>query len=1068
MVLLAAAIVLPAAPRPDRWIVILNDPPAAKAERSSRLSVASRLHNQQRTFEAQLSRRKGVQVVGRSQQLINAVYVTGTREDADAIRQMSGVQRVVKQRYYKRQDIQAAEQVRAIFAWDAVGGEQNAGAGIKIAVIDSGVDNQHPSLQDPSLQMPSGFPKCDPEYCDAFTNTKVIAARSFVKTQAIPDDPKSSRPDDYSPRDRVGHGTAVASLAAGLRTQGPAGVIQGVAPKAWIGNYKIFGSPGVNDLVSDDTLIEALEAAYNDGMDIAVIALGAPALWSPDDSGSVCGFNTGVYCDVQVDIVEQAIEAGMIVVVDAGNSAGNALNAPGLNTINTPGTSPSAITVGAVTNAHRYVASVRAKGPGDVPAEVREIDAQLTSGLRPPSPATSRRAVDVGRLQESNQACTELPANSLDGAIALIQRGGCEFLIKLAFAQRAGASAVIFYQAEGVDSLFPITSIAEAGIPAVLISNTSGKALKSWIAANADSAQIEIDPTLRELDNAANNNQVSYFSSRGPTIGRNAMKPDLVAVGQGLYLATQRFDPNGDMYNPEGYTTAQGTSFAAAQVAGAAALLLQKHPEAIPVDIKSALINTANNTVVDPGRDGNARVKAVGAGKLDVENALRTNVTVDPPTISFGLPNRNGYPSGALEFYNWGTTSVTLSLSIERRDTDSRATVALSSTSLTLAPDRVGSVNVGINLNSAPLAGSYEGAIIVRGAGTTLRIPYLYLMDAATPQIANFVPVTGDGFVVEPNSRVDINFLASDGVGIPVPNAPITITPVTGGGRIADKLNSTDVYGMGLGVAFTGDTVGPQEYKVEIGSGTNKVEYLFAGRTRPTPTIAEGGITSAIGGATTISPGSFVRIRGTGLAESTLSRFTPYLPLALGGVSVSFDDTANKTSYPGRLVRVSPEEIIVQAPWELQDLQNVQLKVSIGYTSQSALVTATIARFAPAFFESAARFAIASTLDGTAITPDQGATAGSEIRFDVSGLGPVNNRPASGEAPSGRDSTTHAVPVVTVGGRRADVSYTGLKPGDPGVYQVGVLLPSDLAPGTYPVSLSIDGISARESRIVVR
>lgn len=1067
VVLVAAAMALSAAPRSDRWIVVLNDPPAAQAERANRASAATRLATRQKTLEGQIARRKGVRLLGRSQTLINAVYVSGTREDAQAIASIAGVQRVVKQRAYKRQDIKAAEQVRAVFAWDAVGGEQKAGAGMRIAVLDSGIDIQHPSLVDPSLEMPSGFPKCDEGYCDGYTSSKVIAARSFIKTQAIPDDPTSSRPDDYSPRDRVGHGTAVASLAAGMRTDGPGGTVQGVAPKAFLGNYKIFGSPGVNDVVYDQTLIDALEAAYNDGMDIAVIALGTPALWSVDDYGSACSADPGTPCDARVDIVEQATRAGMLVITPAGNTGDTGLHPPGLGTINTPGTSPSAVTVGSMSNTHRYFATVRAKGADDVPANLATINAQLSNGLKP-GKATARRVVDVATLQDTTQACTDLPAGSLDGAIALIQRGGCDFIIKLGIAQKAGATAVVFYQVDGSDLLFPIAAIQEAGIPAVLISNTDGKALKSWIASHKDTAQLEIDPTLREIDTSDSANQVSYFSSRGPAIGDLSIKPDLVAVGAGLYVATQSYDPNGDMYSADGFTTVEGTSLAAAQVAGAAALIWQKNPDMTPQAVKSVLINTANgdvNEVSSTGTSARARNVAIGAGKLDVENALRSTVTVSPSTISFGIPSNSGFPSGGIRFSNWGPSAVTLSFEVQARDADQRAGVQLSAQTLTLQSRQAGTVQIRVG-GTVPNAGAYEGVILVRGAGTTLRIPYLYLMYSDVPY--NLIPLTGDGFIAEPGTRVDLNFLSADRAGISTVDSVIDVRPGEGGGRIQNKSTATDIYGIGIGVAFTGDTLGYQEFIVDVGSGNNKVSYLFTGRNRATPTIADGGITSAVGGGSTIAPGSLVRIKGSALAEASLSRFTPYLPLSLANVSVSFDDTANKTSYPGHLVRVSPEEVIVQAPWELEGLDSIRMKVSLGYESQTSLATVGVSRFSPAFFQTSDGLVVATDSDGVAITADHAATAGKEIRLDVSGLGPVNNRPASGEAVSGRDSTTHAVPEVTIGGRKAEVSYTGLKPGSPAVYQVSVIVPAELTSGMYPVTLSIDGISAPETKTVVR
>ena len=91
----------------------------------------------------------------------------------------------------------------------------NAGKGIKIAILDTGVDQNHPSLQDSTLTTPAGFPKCNVQSdCNHFTNSKVIVARSYVRQLALgtgPIDPTMTFPDDYSARDRVGHGTATAS-----------------------------------------------------------------------------------------------------------------------------------------------------------------------------------------------------------------------------------------------------------------------------------------------------------------------------------------------------------------------------------------------------------------------------------------------------------------------------------------------------------------------------------------------------------------------------------------------------------------------------------------------------------------------------------------------------------------------------------------------------------------------------------------------------------------------------------------------------------------------------------------
>src|SRR6185503_14898732 len=124
----------------------------------------------------------------------------------------------------------------------------------------------------------AGYPRCSGDDC-AFTNNKVIVARSYVRQLAAGSAPLNpaadSRPDDYSPRDRVGHGTAVASTAAGFSNTGLV-TFSGVAPKAYLGNYKIYGSPEVNDFTTEDVIIQALEDAMKDGMDIVSFSSGAP------------------------------------------------------------------------------------------------------------------------------------------------------------------------------------------------------------------------------------------------------------------------------------------------------------------------------------------------------------------------------------------------------------------------------------------------------------------------------------------------------------------------------------------------------------------------------------------------------------------------------------------------------------------------------------------------------------------------------------------------------------------------------------------------------------------------
>ncbi|HYP13064.1 MAG TPA: S8 family serine peptidase, partial [Bryobacteraceae bacterium] len=251
LLLLLTSVCLPAH-RLDRYALVLEGPPLASqaAERKDlqRLAVSdrrSRLAAQHGSVRSALAQRN-IRVTGANQLLANVIFVEADKARAGELQSLPGVVYVERLRPLELHLNQGLQLMRVQNAWGAVNGEQNAGAGVKIGVLDTGIDIGHPAFRDDNYQYPAGFPKCQQSLGDcAYVNRKVIAARSYVNMLAgSASDPEFTRPDDLSPRDRVGHGTAVAMIAAGQRSEGPAATITGVAPRAYLGNYKVFGSPG--------------------------------------------------------------------------------------------------------------------------------------------------------------------------------------------------------------------------------------------------------------------------------------------------------------------------------------------------------------------------------------------------------------------------------------------------------------------------------------------------------------------------------------------------------------------------------------------------------------------------------------------------------------------------------------------------------------------------------------------------------------------------------------------------------------------------------------------------------
>src|SRR6266540_3733786 len=297
--------------------------------------------------------------------------------------------------------------IHAIDAWAQVGGAANAGAGVKVAIVDTGIDITHPCFSD------AGYASQTQLGDHSFTNNKVIAAKVF-------NNKTPSR--GYTAEAIQEHGTHVAGTAA-CNLDTPATVsgvdipydISGVAPAALLGNYNVF--PGDVTNARSEDILNALEAAYADGFDVANMSLG--------------GSSHGVQ-DLLMDAVNDLDEANMVVAVAAGNSG------PGHFTVESPGAAARALTAGASTVPHFVGApvTVGASTYGAAAGDFATVSADLTAPLGVVLGGTSA----TGTL---NTACSALAAGSLTGKIALISRGTCTFSTKIRNAQNAGAVAVL-------------------------------------------------------------------------------------------------------------------------------------------------------------------------------------------------------------------------------------------------------------------------------------------------------------------------------------------------------------------------------------------------------------------------------------------------------------------------------------------------------------------------------------------------------------------------------------------------------------------------------------------------
>src|SRR6266446_1133507 len=336
---------------------------------------------------------------------LNAVAVQLNGTSLDLIASAPMVQQAQYNALYHPDLSQSYKIINAAGAWTAAGGRSNAGAGIKIGDIDTGIDENHPFFDPSGFTYPAGFPKCDAadsathkanQNCE-HVSRKVIVAKVFYNKAAV------SGLDAEAIQD---HGTHTAGIAAGVtgKTAVVNGVsiddISGIAPGAWLGNYNVFPG-GVLNARSED-ILNAVDAAIADGMDVLNLSLG----------GGYHGNN-----DLLAIGLDNAVEAGVTVAVAAGNSG------PGGGTVESPGRARNVITVGASTNQH-FVGqpfTYPAGGGTTVGAAVGDFDAL---------PGASFHLFDT-----ASDGCTSVPAGA-SGDLAIINRGNCTFSQKVANAKQ--------------------------------------------------------------------------------------------------------------------------------------------------------------------------------------------------------------------------------------------------------------------------------------------------------------------------------------------------------------------------------------------------------------------------------------------------------------------------------------------------------------------------------------------------------------------------------------------------------------------------------------------------------
>lgn len=566
----------------------------AYAPAAAQRAQAQRVSQQQARFRPSLES-AGAEILSTQRVGANGFRVNVRTSEIATLRSLPGVRSVGRVEIHVLDNVESVPWIGAPAVWAALG----TGEGVSIGVIDTGIDYNHANLG--GSGNPADYAANNRNIVEpgSFPTAKVVGGFDFAGATYNANVAGSVPTPDGDPLDRNGHGSHVAGSAAGLGVAGSIG--PGVAPGADLYALKVFGDGGGSTDLTSLAIEWAMDpngdGDMSDHLDVINMSLGSP-FGQPDDPSAISTNN--------------AAAVGIIVATSAGNE-GNMPYVTGA-----PGVASSAISTAANIPGGRLSSRITVTAPAGV--------AGVYPSLEGAGPVTFAEAGPIsGNLVPGApvNGCTALTnAADISGNVALIRRGTCGFLVKYQMAQAAGATAIVVFNdgadATRVDPIVMGGLDATVTIPGLMISSTVGDVL---------AATAGVTVTLDAFADPADDDQIAGFSSRGPGHGGSTFKPDLSAPGVAIVSTA--------VASGTGSANLQGTSMASPHVAGAAALLRQKHPNLDQSAIKALL----QNSTVNSNATGDTDLARQGVGALRVDRAVALTSYAAPAGVSFGRLN---------------------------------------------------------------------------------------------------------------------------------------------------------------------------------------------------------------------------------------------------------------------------------------------------------------------------------------------------------------------------------------------------------------------------------------------